>query len=31
MKREEYGENKKEGNIEEWLCFWIFKTNRKKR
>jgi len=31
MKREEYGGNKKEGNIKEWLCFWVFKTNRKKR
>ena len=30
MKREEYGGNKKEGNIKEWLCFWVFKTNRKK-
>jgi len=31
MKREEYDRNKEVKNIEEKLCFWVFKTNRKKR
>jgi len=31
MKKEEYGGNKEVENIEEKLCFCVFKTNRNKR